>query len=73
MIRRADSGGRPQGRVFNLGAVIAVGYRVNSFEATQFRIRATKTLRESIVKGFVLDDERLQQGKALLPEGGRHP
>lgn len=48
---------------YNLDAIIAVGYRVNSFEATQFRIWATKTLREYIVKGFVLDDERLKQGK----------
>lgn len=48
---------------YNLDAIIAVGYRVNSFEATQFRIWATKTLREFIIKGFVLDDERLKQGK----------
>jgi hypothetical protein len=48
---------------YNLDMVIAVGYRVNSFQATQFRIWATTTLREFIVKGFVLDDERLKQGK----------
>jgi hypothetical protein len=48
---------------FNLDAIIAVGYRVNSGEATHFRIWATKTLREFIIKGFVLDDERLKQGK----------
>lgn len=48
---------------YNLDAIIAVGYRVNSFEATQFRIWATKTLRQFIIKGFVLDDERLKQGK----------
>ncbi len=47
---------------YNLDAVIAVGYRVNSKQATQFRIWATKTLREFIIKGFVLDDERLKQG-----------
>lgn len=47
---------------YNLDAIIAVGYRVNSFQATQFRIWATKTLREFIIKGFVLDDERLKQG-----------
>ena len=46
----------------NLDAVIAVGYRVNSKKATQFRIWATKTLREYIVKGFVVDDQRLKQG-----------
>lgn len=46
----------------NLDAIIAVGYRVNSFQATQFRIWATNTLKEFIVKGFVLDAERLKQG-----------
>lgn len=48
---------------YNLDAIIAVGYRVNSIEATRFRIWATKVLREFIIKGFVLDDERLKQGK----------
>ena len=48
---------------YNLDAVIAVGYRVNSYQATQFRIWATNTLKELIIKGFVLDDERLKQGK----------
>ena len=48
---------------YNLDAIIAVGYRVNSKQATQFRIWATNTLKEFIVKGFVLDDERLKQGK----------
>jgi hypothetical protein len=45
---------------YNLDAIIAVGYRVNSVRATQFRIWATQTLKEFIVKGFVLDDERLK-------------
>lgn len=49
--------------VYNLDAIIAVGYRVNSYQATQFRIWATKTLKEFVIKGFVLDDERLKQGK----------
>ncbi|HET6245894.1 MAG: virulence RhuM family protein [Bacteroidetes bacterium] len=48
---------------YTLDAIIAVGYRVNSVEATRFRIWATKTLREFIIKGFVMDDERLKQGK----------
>ena len=48
---------------YNLDAIISVGYRVNSYQATQFRIWATKTLKEYIIKGFVLDDERLKQGK----------
>ncbi|NBV99230.1 MAG: cell filamentation protein Fic [Proteobacteria bacterium] len=47
---------------YNLDAVISVGYRVNSAKATQFRIWATKTLKEFIQKGFVIDDDRLKQG-----------
>ncbi|MDO9577252.1 MAG: virulence RhuM family protein [Candidatus Cloacimonadales bacterium] len=47
---------------YSLDAIISVGYRVNSYQATQFRIWATKTLNEFIIKGFVLDDERLKQG-----------
>ena len=48
---------------YNPDAIIAVDYRVNSHQATRFRIWATKVLREYIIKGFVLDDERLKQGK----------
>jgi hypothetical protein len=48
---------------YSLDAIIAVGYRVNSLQATRFRIWATQTLREFIIKGFVLDDERLKQGQ----------
>ena len=48
---------------YNLDAIISVGYRVNSAQATQFRIWATQTLREFVVKGFVLDDERLKLNK----------
>jgi len=51
---------------YNLDAIISVGYRVNSHQATQFRIWATSTLKEFIIKGFVLDDERLKQGKKLF-------
>ncbi|MFH0754299.1 MAG: virulence RhuM family protein, partial [Candidatus Omnitrophota bacterium] len=51
---------------YNLDAIIAVGYRVNSYQATQFRIWATKTLKEFIIKGFVLDDERLKQGNRVF-------
>jgi len=59
-------GSREVGRevdFYNLDAIIAVGYRVNSRQATQFRIWATQTLREFIIKGFVLDDERLKLNK----------
>jgi hypothetical protein len=64
-----SEGGREVARtveLYNLDAIIAVGYRVNSYQATQFRIWATKTLREFMIKGFVLDDERLKQGKSLF-------
>jgi hypothetical protein len=50
---------------YNLDAVIAVGYRVNSIKATHFRIWATNTLREFIVKGFVLNDQMLKNGRAF--------
>jgi len=49
-------------KYYNLDAIVAVGYRVNSYQATQFRIWATKILREFIIKGFAIDDERLKQG-----------
>ncbi|HCH27597.1 MULTISPECIES: virulence RhuM family protein [Psychrobacter] len=51
---------------YNLDAIISVGYRVNSAQATQFRIWATQILKEFIKKGFVLDDERLKQGKTVF-------
>ena len=51
---------------YNLDAIIAVGYRVNSYQATQFRIWATRVLREFMIKGFVLDDERLKQGNRVF-------
>jgi hypothetical protein len=53
-------------KFYNLDAIISVGYRVNSVQATQFRIWATQTLKEFIIKGFVMDDNRLKQGKALF-------
>ena len=51
---------------YALDAIISVGYRVNSAKATHFRIWATKILKEFIKKGFVLDDERLKQGKTTF-------
>jgi len=50
-------------KLYNLDAIISVGYRINSLRGTQFRIWATQKLREYIVKGFVLDDERLADGR----------
>lgn len=51
--------------VYNLDAVIAVGYRVNSIKATHFRMWATNTLREFIIKGFVLNDQMLKNGRVF--------
>jgi len=51
---------------YNLNVIISVGYRVNSAKATQFRIWATTTLKEYIIKGFVLDDTRLNKGATLF-------
>lgn len=48
---------------YNLDAVISVGYRVNSAQATQFRIWATALIKEYIIKGFAMDDERLKNGR----------
>lgn len=57
---------------YNLDAIISVGYRVNSIQATKFRIWATNVLKEYMIKGFTMDDERLKQGKLLLA-GGNPP
>lgn len=62
----ATDGKRYKVKYYSLDAIIAVGYRVNSFEATQFRIWATQVLKEFMIKGFVLDDERLKQGKQIF-------
>lgn len=55
-------------KYYNLDAIISVGYRVNSYKATKFRIWATSVLKEYMQKGFVLDDERLKQGRSLFKE-----
>ncbi|WP_280956343.1 RhuM family protein [Belliella baltica] len=62
----ASDGKNYKTKFYNLDAIISVGYLVNSAKATQFRIWATKTLREYIFKGFVLDDDRLKQGETLF-------
>jgi len=53
---------------YNLDVIIAIGYRVNSYQATQFRIWATQVLKEFIIKGFVMDDQRLKQGGQVFGE-----
>ena len=62
----AADGKNYQTMCYTLDAIIAVGYRVNSRRATHFRIWATKVLKEYIIKGFVLDDDRLKQGTAAF-------
>lgn len=59
----ATDGKNYKTKYYNLDAIISVGYRVNSTKATQFRIWATQTLKEFIVKGFILDDQRLKEGQ----------
>jgi len=64
-----NEGGREVKRTleyYNLDAIIAVGYRVNSKQATHFRIWATQMLKDFIIKGFAMDDERLKQGTTLF-------
>lgn len=62
MENTASDGKKYQTKYYDLDAIIAVGYRVNSKKATNFRIWATETLKEYITKGFVLDDELLKNG-----------
>lgn len=61
----ATDGKKYQTKFYNLDAILAVGYRVRSERGTQFRRWATERLREYLVKGFVLDDERLKEGRTL--------
>ena len=62
----AEDGKTYNTQFYNLDAIISVGYRVNSLQATRFRQWATKILNEYIKKGFVLDDDRLKQGKTIF-------
>ena len=66
ILTTASDGKNYATKFYNLDSIISVGYRVNSTRATQFRIWATKTLKEYIIKGFAIDDERLKQGKTLF-------
>lgn len=61
-----DSGNDYNVNFYNLDAIISVGYRVNSYQATQFRKWATSVLKEYLIKGFTLDDERLKQANQLF-------
>ena len=59
----AEDGKKYNTKFYNLDAILSVGYRVNSLEATQFRIWATKILKEFIIKGFAMDDDRMKNGR----------
>lgn len=62
----ADDGKKYLTNCYNLDAIISVGYRVNSLQATRFRQWATRVLKEYMIKGFALDDERLKQGSTVF-------
>jgi len=62
----ADDGKDYEVSYYNLDVIISVGYRIKSQRGTQFRIWATKTLKEFIIKGFILDDKRLKQGGQIF-------
>lgn len=62
----AGDGKNYKTKFYNLDAIISVGYRVNSVQTTHFRIWSTRVLRDYIVKGFALDDERLKQNEKLF-------
>ncbi|HEC30758.1 MAG TPA: cell filamentation protein Fic [Candidatus Yonathbacteria bacterium] len=62
----ADDGKTYQTKFYNLDAIISVGYRVNSSQATQFRVWATERLKEYIIKGFTMDDERLKNPNRIF-------
>lgn len=62
----ASDGKKYSTKFYNLDAIISVGYRVNSIQATTFRKWATSVLKEYLVKGFALNDERLKQGSQMF-------
>lgn len=69
----AEDGKSYNVKSYTLDAIISVGYRVNSSKATQFRIWATKLLKEDIIKGFVMDDKRLKNVNRFFTEPFRFP
>lgn len=66
ILHTAADGKAYKTKFYNLDAIIALGYRINSVKATQFRIWSTQILKEYLIKGFALDDERLKQGNRLF-------
>jgi hypothetical protein len=63
----APDGKNYQTKFYNLDAIISVDYRVNSVQATHFRIWATQRLKEYIIKGFAMDDDRLKDPRKKVP------
>lgn len=68
MERTADDGKRYKTKFYNLDAIIAIGYRVNSKQATQFRVWATNVLKEYLIQGYTLDRSRLQKQTQQIKE-----
>jgi len=66
LLHTAKDGKKYPTNFYNLDAIISVGYRVNSRKATQFRVWATGVLKDYMLKGFAMDDDRLKQGKQLF-------
>lgn len=66
--RTADDGKRYQTKFYNLDVIIAVGYRVNSKQATQFRVWANKVLKDYLIQGYVLDQARLQKQQQQIKD-----
>lgn len=66
ILTTASDGKKYNTKFYNLDAIISVGYRVNSIQATAFRKWSTNILKEYLIKGFTLDDERLKQGNQLF-------
>ena len=64
----AEDGKKYNTKFYNLDAILSVGYRVNSMQATQFRIWATKILKEFIIKGFAMDDERMKSERRIYQQ-----
>jgi len=67
ILEHTTSGGKKyKTKLYNLDIILSVGYRVNSYQAMQFRIWATRTLQKYIIKDFVQDDEQLKQGNQVF-------
>ena len=73
MEHTAEDGKKYQTEYYNLDAIISVGYRVNSFRATQFRRWATNVLKTFTIQGYVLDKERMKNGSFIMQYQNKLP